>query len=391
MSTVQRQCGLTAFQGPESSAAEHDVVIERNVAVPMSDGMKLRADIYRPATPGRYPVLIERVGYERSARCVEPGDFFARRGYVFVGQSVRGVYGSEGEFAPFRDDGWGVHRDGYDTIEWAADQAWSSGSVGMLDGSYSGYTQYLAAVTRPPHLKALCVRAGLASLYHDWVYRGGAHQLAVREWALRAVLLPQFSEDSPSRLRVEETLQELARWNQYLPSGSCPPMEGVADWYLEWLAHPTYADYWTDLDVTTRLEDIEVPAVHFSGWFDIFLDASLRCFAGLREHGGTAACRAGQRLIIGPWQHGPTFFGNRRVGELDFGPEAEFDRPRAQLRWYDHFLKGQANGVLDGPPVQVFLMGANHWLDLDSWPPPGISYRPAYFRSEHGWECWVAQ
>jgi predicted acyl esterase len=134
MSTLEQNVGRTAFHGRGTSAAEHDVWVDHGVAIPMRDGALLLADIYRPTAPGRYPTLIERVGYERSARCAEAGDFFARRGYVFIGQSVRGIYGSEGEFAPFRDDGWGVHQDGYDTVEWAANQQRSSGAVGMLDG-----------------------------------------------------------------------------------------------------------------------------------------------------------------------------------------------------------------------------------------------------------------
>src|SRR5205823_3014902 len=117
--------------------------------VPMRDGVILRADVYRPRAEGRYPVVVERVGYELASRCQAIGEAFARRGYVFAGQTVRGTFGSAGELNPMRDDGWGTHQDGYDTIVWTGTQRWSDGNVGMVDGSFSGATQYLVAPTRP--------------------------------------------------------------------------------------------------------------------------------------------------------------------------------------------------------------------------------------------------
>lgn len=120
------------------SAPIHEIQVERNIPVPMTDGTILRADVYRPRAEGRYPVLVERVVYELEWRCRANGEYYAQRGYVLVGQSVRGRFGSAGRFTPFRDDGWGTNRDGYDTIMWAGEQPWSNGSVGMLDGSYSG-------------------------------------------------------------------------------------------------------------------------------------------------------------------------------------------------------------------------------------------------------------
>lgn len=143
------------MQSQNISSARYEVHVERHVPIPMADGTILRADIYRPSIPGRYPVLIERVAYELAGRCRYAGEYYASRGYVVVGQNVRGSFVSEGTFVPFRDDAWGVHRDGYDTILWAGKQPWANGVVGMLDGSYSGGTQYLLTPTQPAFLKAL--------------------------------------------------------------------------------------------------------------------------------------------------------------------------------------------------------------------------------------------
>jgi putative CocE/NonD family hydrolase len=130
---------------------------ERGVPVPMRAGTVLRADVYRPRGPGRSPVLVERVAYELAGRAAAYAGYYASRGYAVVAQNVRGTFASGGRFTLVRDDGWGERQDGADTIAWAAAQAWSSGRVGMLDGSHSGFTQYLAAAARPPGLTALYV------------------------------------------------------------------------------------------------------------------------------------------------------------------------------------------------------------------------------------------
>src|SRR5437879_3766444 len=183
---------------PDTSQPEFEVEIEHNVPVPMRDGTILRADVYRPAAGGRFPVLVERVAYELGARVGAYGPYYAQRGYAVVGQNVRGAYASDGELVPFRDDGSGNNQDGYDTIEWAGTQPWSNGNVGMLDGSYSGFTQYLVAPTRPPHLKALFVREGGSDHYRDFLYHSGAFQLALNlGWTLEEVLAALKHETAP--------------------------------------------------------------------------------------------------------------------------------------------------------------------------------------------------
>jgi putative CocE/NonD family hydrolase len=142
----------------------------------MRDGAQLDATVWRPTNPGRYPVILERMGYELLARCAVNAEFFARRGYVFVGQNTRGSYDSEGIYGWTASDGWGDLRDGYDTVEWAGTRTWSNGNVGMLEGSYSGITQYLVAPTRPSRLKALFIRQA-SPWSHAAVFRGGAFPL----------------------------------------------------------------------------------------------------------------------------------------------------------------------------------------------------------------------
>jgi len=123
------------------SEGEYGVVIERNVEVVMRDGTVLRADIWRPDADGKFPVLIERTPYGKAGSSESKfgaGEYYAPRGYVTVVQDVRGRFASDGEFYPFRDDGDGEKQDGYDTVEWAAEQSWSNGNIGTVGGSYSG-------------------------------------------------------------------------------------------------------------------------------------------------------------------------------------------------------------------------------------------------------------
>ena len=378
------------MQSQTISMPTHEIQIERNVPIPMRDGTILRADVYRPQEEGRYPVIVERVAYELTHRCQFNGEFYARRGYVFVGQNVRGRYASEGKFEVFRDDAWGTNQDGYDTIEWAGTQSWSNGNVGMVDGSYSGFTQYLLTPTRPPHLKALFVREGGADHYRDFLYRNGAFQLALNlGWTLDEMLAVLKHETAPpntevQRARLERAIENIDYWYRHLPLKSCLPLEGLADWYFEDLDHPEDGPYWWPLNLSLKYSEVDVPIVHLGGWFDCFLDGTLRTFQGIRSHGRSQACRANQRLVIGPWIHGPANVGRSDAGELDFGSEAPFDLYTYRLRWYDHWLKGVENGIMDDPPVHIFLMGANRWLDMQTWPPENITYRPMYFHQGTG-------
>src|SRR6266536_1019427 len=154
----------------------NDVQVDHHAAIPMRDGVKLYADVYRPVREGKYPVIVSRTPYstQRAPSAYEEPVFFARRGYVYVFQDVRGRHESEGKWEPFRND----IEDGYDTIEWAAVQPWSSGKVGMQGHSYGGHVQWRAAMAKPPHLVTIVPMVASTSLYHNWVTLNGAWRLS---------------------------------------------------------------------------------------------------------------------------------------------------------------------------------------------------------------------
>lgn len=372
-----------------ASEPKYEIVTEPNVSMPMRDGSVLNGYVWRPKAEGRFPVLVERVAYELPARTQANADYYVPRGYVVVGQNNRGCYASQGDHWPGRDDAWGANRDGYDTIEWAAAQPWSDGNVGTLDGSFSGFTQYLLAPTRPPHLKAMYVREGPADFYADWCYRYGAHCLFLRYWAFSQSLRFLNHETAPpgrerERERLAKAVEELDQWFRHRPLNDMPPIEGLADWYFEVLEHPEDGPFYWPINPSTRFHEVDTPMLHLGGWYDLFTDSVLRCYSGIRKHGKTAHTRANQRLVVGPWIHGPGNTSQRQVGEVDYGPKAVYDIHEERLRWYDYWLKGLDNGAMDGPPVRVFLMGDNRWLDMEHWPPPDAAARPVYLREGEG-------
>ena len=305
--------------------AESSIVIDKDVPVPMRDGTVLRADVYRPATPGKYPVILQRTPYNKNllAGVVLMLDVVrtAGEGYAVVIQDTRGRYASDGEFYAFRDD----ISDGYDSVEWCAAQAWSDGKVGMYGASYVGATQWLAAISAPPHLKAIFPLITASDYHEGWTYQGGAFTLGFNaSWTL-ARLAPDTSmrrirKDNASADRLRRligAIDDLRVWFQHLPLNDFPFLKEAAPYFYDWLAHPDDDEYWTRWNIEARHRAVRVPVCNVGGWYDIFLGGTLRNYLGMGEHGATPEARQGQKLVIGPWYH--TLPLGNVVGEVDYG------------------------------------------------------------------------
>ena len=365
------------------SQPTYEILVDENVAIPMADGTLLKADIYRPKEPGKYPVLVGRVGYKLKDWAMgdfypSTGKYYARQGYVVVWQNCRGTFNSEGDYYPFRDDAWGNNKDGYETVEWAAQQEWSNGKIGMLGVSYSGLTQYLTAPTRPPHLQSMFVQMGWGSA-RNCLFQDGVLELYTVFWFPLGMTLLQIQDDSVTpgidikRKRLENAINNIDEWHKHLPYKDLPPLEGLADWYFEWLDHPADGSFWHSTDPATMYSEVDVPILHWNGWFDYRLDATLEAYTGIKAAGISKKCRDGQRLVIGPWNH-----WSAPSGILDYGPDALVDADKYRLRWYDYWLKGINNGIMDEPPVRIFLMGENRWINLEDWPPRDMECKSMY-------------
>jgi hypothetical protein len=362
--------------------ADFKVKVQRNVRVPMRDGVELAADFYFPDAPGRYPTVVERTPYNREESVIfrtKTPEYFASRGYLVVVEDVRGRFGSGGIWYPFVADGWGTLRDGYDTIEWLARHSLSNGKIGTLGGSFAGQTQMLVAPTRPPHLAASFVREAAADLAEQWVYRGGAFEYGFNlEWNLRHALPTLAKQVGVIRAALDRKAS-LYREDPLLEHAA------IADphaWLRDCLSHPDKDAFFEPFDVVSQHREIDTPMVHMGGWFDIFLGGTLANFMGLQKNARTAKARKAQRLLVGPWMHGPTLGDpsfDRLVGDMDFGPNAIHDLNVEMIRWFDYWLRGDKNGVMDEPAVRYFLMGANRWCSADTWPPADARPRRLYF------------
>lgn len=341
------------------------VIAQYNVMVPMRDGVRLSTDIYRPAKPGRYPVILSRGAYGNGSGGFEGAKVWVDRGYAVVNQDVRGRYDSEGHYYPYVAE----LNDGYDTQQWAGSQPWSSGKVGMIGSSYGAAVQWLPAHLRSPALVAIVPKVTPFNYYKDVMYSGGAFLLASRiDWAFYMAG------------RTGQTGFDWERMREHLPLKTMDASFGYdLPYFRDWLAHPSDDSYWQTFNVEARVEDIDVPALNIGGWYDAFLRGTLASYTEMSKRGYSEKARRGQKLVIGPWNH---FIDRDWKPALDFGADAKGDVEEMQVRWFDHWLKGEDTGFMREPPVRLFVMGENVWRSEQEWPLKRTQYTNFYLHSD---------
>jgi uncharacterized protein len=392
---------------------EYGTVIAKNVMIPMRDGVRLAADIYRPARdgdplPGPFPTILLRTSYDKAAqRYISTiAEFFTPRGYVTVQQDLRGRYNSEGAGQYRHTANPHEGRDGYDTIEWIAAQPWSNGRVGMVGSSHPGLVQTHAALYRPPHLSAIWPDVAPINSYDHQVRCGGAMQLHM----FGALFL--HAQDSQAALADtqirERIMRAMARMRELIyttpfkpghtPLAAVPELEEVL---FDYYRRGAYDEFWSaEFNDFSRhfSRHADIPGTFTGGWFDPYSSATTGQYTAMARQNTSP-----QRLIIGPWVHmgmrtpGETYVAN----DVDFGAEAAwgFERFNAeQLRWFDRWLKGQPTGVEDDPPVRIFVMGVGDghrtpsghmfhggaWRDEREWPLTRARQTNYYLQSEGG-------
>jgi putative CocE/NonD family hydrolase len=323
----------------------------------------------------------------------QPPDWFASHCYLVAVQDVRGQGASGGTFSEFTND----MADGYDSVEWAAALPGSNGKVGMYGSSYVGATQWLAAVTAPPHLVTI-VPANTASDYYDgWTYEGGEFRLAfVQPWAIGspALTAAQNRNDQAAVAQLTAAAADPTRWMDFRPFKDLPPLQpqnpAVAPWYFDWIRHWRRDDFWRQFSIRDRYPSVKVPVLDVEGWYDAFLAGGIENFAGMAAHGATAVARDNQRLVIGPWDHVNWGRPASTPAPLlkDIGPVGDSPINDLMLAWFDHFLKGEDNSldnpVAGKPRVDYFVMGANVWKHAPSWPLPQTDWTTFYLSGAGG-------
>jgi putative CocE/NonD family hydrolase len=333
------------------------------VSMTTRDGVRLDADLYRPAEGGPYPVLLMRQPYGRriaSTVVFAHPRWYAAQGYIVAIQDVRGTGSSEGSFRAFETE----RADGADAVAWAAALPGSTGRVGMYGFSYQGMTQLLALAGGAPALGALAPVMVGWDLHGDWAYEGGAFRLADSiGWGVQmAAIRAGYEKD-------KEAVLALSRAARTLPlADETPAYPDVLRQYrayghfTDWVENESPdAAYWARTSPRAALagQRMDVPMLHIGGWYDTMLMGTLDAFAVAR-----AASDQPQRLVIGPWPHLP--WGRMSGG--DMGPEADAAIDRLQLRWFDGFLKDSGGGEHLTTGLDLFDVGAKTWRNFTVWP-----------------------
>lgn len=374
------------------SEIQPECILEKNIMVPMRDGVKLATDIYRPLDEKPAPVLLARLPYNKDRPrevLAVPLERFLQAGYAVVIQDLRGRYHSEGEFTRIRDE----PDDGVDTIAWITSQPWASGAVGMFGASYLGIPQWLAAKEQPAALQAIAPMHCRHSMY---AHQGGAFELGLwLWWALKQGAEGEVhhrqmqagnaaSEESMALAQAEKDLQAtIARLPfEHLPLMDQPLLEQFAPYYFDWLARPEEEAAERQRASSEIYGKITIPSLNIGGWYDMFLEGVLENYQQMKQQGRSSQARRSQHLLIGPWAHFdlPGLFPER-----DYGPQASThgsDLVGIHIRWFDHWLKGIANGVNSEKPVTIFVMGADTWRAEEDWPLPDTQYRRYYLHSQ---------
>ena len=333
------------------------------------DGVRLDADVHRPAAPGTYPVLLMRQPYGRriaSTVCYAHPSWYAAHGYIVVVQDVRGRGTSQGAFRLFADEA----ADGAEAVAWAAGLDGSTGAVGMYGFSHQGVTQLLAAAGDAPALKAIAPAMIGWDLRNDWAWENGAFNLSANlAWAV------QIAAETARLAGDLHAHQALYAASRALPlTDAAPARPGLMDAYAryaphyrDWLDQPEGSSYWAGVSPHVHAETLTgqgPPALFVGGWNDPHLPGTVDAYRTYEAAGGAPA-----RLVVGPWGHFPW---GRRSGAIDFGEDAVGEIDQLQVRWFDRWLKGAAAD--DGPPVRLFDMGRRSWREFAAWPTETVAW-----------------
>ena len=381
------------------SQPEYDVIVAKNVIIPLRDGINLATDIYFPARHGKQieapcPVLLTRTPYDKNG-LEKHGMYYARRGYIAAMQDVRGRYASEGTFYAFKNEA----PDGYDTVEWLAAQPWSTGRIGTLGESYTAAVQNTLACMNPPHLAAMIPAYGPWSYYHCSMRHNGALELRFFTYAFTMASTSKEAMADPAIKRaMDDACANIWDWVDQFPiRRGCSPLQLIPsyeEWAIDISTHACYDDYWKAMGygpLPYVAQHADVPTLYIGGWYDTYPRGTAENFMAF-----SAKQSAPVHLLLGPWEHGSRD-RDAIVGDAFFPHlPGRLNYDEIHLRWFDQWLKGRDMGLDKAPSVEYFVMGGGkeppdkegriqpggEWRSCDGWPPPNTEAAPFYFHSD---------
>jgi len=349
-------------------------VVKKTIMIPMRDGVKLATDLYFPESlEKKAPVILIRTPYKKDMQELE-GNFFSRRGYITAIQDCRGRFASEGTWEPFLNEA----EDGYDTVEWLGTREWSSGNVGMIGGSYVGWVQLWAASQKPPHLTTIIPNVAPPDPFYNIPYEYGTFFILGSIWWAEILETEATADISGSAMekindrKYEKILKKLPviDLDKEIFGKENP-------YWRKWIQNNVNGAYWTKANFMDKLKDLNIPVFLQSGWFDGDAIGTKLNYLELKKSKNKYI-----KMIVGPWGH--TAESSSRLGDYDFGKEAAIDLQTLYLRWFDHWLKGVDNKIIEEPLVQLFTMFSNKWHTADTYPLPETTFTPFYLNSVKG-------
>ncbi len=355
MTLISRLVGRLAKLPP---AKTHDVIIERDLKIPMLDGIVLLADHYLPHGGENLPTILVRCPYGRTGFFgLLYGRLFAERGFQVLVQSTRGTFGSGGVFDPYGSE----HDDGLATVAWLKQQPWFSGALATNGPSYLGYTQWAVAKDARADIQAMAIQISTSN-FHNRTYAGGSFGLDnALNWTY--MMATQEKGNRLSRMGAQRKLRPLFA---HLPLRDLDELAvgQHVSFFQDWLANTEAdSDYWQRRNFEPTVKDVSTPIHLTGGWYDIFLPWQLRDYRILRDAGRQPY------LTVGPWAHAS-------MGVMAAGV-------RESLAWFNAHLLGDHSQISKWP-VRAFVTGANEWRSLPDWPPPGIQPQRFYLQPGKG-------
>ena len=331
-----------------------------DVKVPMRDGVRLAANIYFPEGNEPFPVVLNRTPYGKdTALRTKRAQPFVKAGYVVVHMDVRGRGNSDGVYNPYFQE----IEDGHDSLEWAGTQPWSNGKVGTYGGSYEGWTQIFPTRLQSRfHKAAFLMCTPSMHPFHEGAYWSGVPNPIGH-------MLTLYTSGKTTKEQINELDWESLL--EYRPLKGLLNHLGLLENPLqERYEHETFDDFWKRLWWEGVLNLTKVPCYHVSGWFDDDMKGTLEHFPALAHDHPDPDIRRSQKLLIGPWPHRLST-DSSKLGDFDYGPHSIVPLPKEAIRWFDYWLKRIDNGIVKEPRVRLFLMGANRWIETDSFPIAG--------------------
>ena len=347
---------------------QHRLRVERNISIPMRDGIRLACDIFRPKEPGRYPCLIARTPYSKTGNEHNYQTFarlYATQGYVVIVQDVRGKHMSEGVFDPYINEG----SDGHDTIEWAGTQPWCTGKVGMVGFSYLGSCAWLAAPHRSRYLKTIVPVFTCLNTYAAWMADAVPFVKDMFYWIYKH---RRQGDTELSHTVLDPALRTLPVNEIDEALGEKVPL------FRTFLSERLPSPFWSARSSNHLIHKIDVPALIYGGWYDPFTECAINEFLDLRNsEPPSKSCLS--RFIIGPYAHNP----RQRFKEIKFARSARFRYQfREILDWLDGWLKEGGGPPHAGPAIRYYVMGKDEWRETESWPPKEVVEESFFLTSQ---------